>query len=389
MDTAQDIFDPVHYAKVDLPLAECESLPRWCFTSEAFYAHEVERVFKRAWNLVCRVEEVPKPGDYMTVEAVGEPLIIIRDEDDRLHAFANACQHRGARLLDGTGNCKRAILCPYHGWAFGPDGSLRGAAGMENTSNFDMADWGLDEIRLEVWAGFAFVCFDEGAIDLMTYLGDITEQFASYRFEEMVLTKRWHYDLECNWKIYAENATEDYHTATVHGGTIGKQVCAHVPSKGGHWSSLHMPSNHTVALLPGDAEAFPHISSLEGRPKSGTHFCLILPNVTFACTQDCMWWLVGNPLSAGRMRLSVATCFPRDTVARPDFDEVVKEYYRRWDVSTVEDNDICEIQQRGLASTLRTAGRMSDMEAVTHDLAMWIKARVIDDIAPTREGIVV
>ena len=162
-----------------------------------------------------------------------------------------------------------------------------------------------------------------------------------------------------------------------------------MPSRGGHWGSLHMPSNHTVALLPGDAEAFPHISSLEGRPKSGTHFCLILPNVTFACTQDCMWWLVGNPLSAGRMRLSVATCFPRDTVARPDFDEVVKEYYRRWDVSTVEDNDICEIQQRGLASTLRTAGRMSDMEAVTHDLAMWIKARVIDDIAPTREGIVV
>ncbi len=319
MDTVQDIFDQTHYTKVGLPLAECESLPRWCFTSEAFFAREVERIFKRVWNLVGRIEEVAEPGDYMTVEVVGEPLIIMRDEGGSLHAFANACQHRGAQLLDGTGNCKRAILCPYHGWAFATDGRLIGAAGMERTSDFDMADWGLAEIRLEVWAGFMFVCFDQAAIDLMTYLGDITEQFASYRFEDMVLTKRWSYDLACNWKIYAENSTEDYHTATVHGGSIGKQVCDHVPSKGGHWSSLHMPSNKTVA--------------------------------------------------------------------RPDFEAVVKDYYYRWDVSTEEDNDICEAQQRGLASTLRTAGRMSDMEPVTRDLAMWIKARVIDDIPPTEAGI--
>ena len=148
-----------------------------------------------------------------------------------------------------------------------------------------------------------------------------------------------------------------------------------------------MPSNHTVALLPDAPNAFDHIPSLEGRPKSGTHFCQILPNITFACTQDCMWWLVGEPLSAGRTRLNVATCFPRQTVARPDFEEVVESYYHRWHVSTAEDNNICEVQQRGLASTLRTVGRMSDMEPVTHDIAMWIKARVIDDIAPTEEGI--
>src|SRR5258706_10435170 len=97
----EDIFDPSHYSKVSLPLEEAEALPRWCFTSEEFYQREIERIFLRSWMFVGRAEEAANPGDYFTIDIAGEPLIIMRDSAGTLHALANTCQHRGARLLAG------------------------------------------------------------------------------------------------------------------------------------------------------------------------------------------------------------------------------------------------------------------------------------------------
>jgi phenylpropionate dioxygenase-like ring-hydroxylating dioxygenase large terminal subunit len=205
----------------------------------------------------------------------------------------------------------------------------------------------------------------------------LPEQFASYRFSDMVVTRRIAYELDCNWKIYAENSTECYHTAMVHGASIGMQIAHPVPHERGEWSSIHMPAERTVAVLPEDSSPFPEIPTLEGRPKSGTHFCLIYPGATFCCTQDCMWWLATYPRGPERSWLSVGSCFPRPTVARPDFEEVVKTYYHRWDVSTPEDNAITARQQAGLQSTLLRTGRMSNEEPVVHDLAVWVKSRVL------------
>jgi len=96
-----------------------------------------------------------------------------------------------------------------------------------------------------------------------------------------------------------------------------------------------------------------------------------------------MWWLSVLPTGPKTSKLSVGSCFPRSTVARPDFEEVVKKYYRRWDISTPEDNAIAAIQQAGLASTMRRAGRMSWKEPVVRDLAAWVKDRVIGNLGPS------
>ena len=99
------------------------------------------------------------------------------------------------------------------------------------------------------------------------------------------------------------------------------------------------------------------------------------------CTHDCMWWLAAYPVAPDRSRLSVGSCFPKATVARPDFAEVAQKYYRRWDMATPEDNAIVARQQRGLRSTLRRAGRMSWKEPSIHEFAVWIKDRVIGEDA--------
>ena len=124
-----DLFDPRTYAGVRRPLLEAETLPPECYTSPQFYAREVSEIFMKCWNLIGRVDYLEKPGDYFTVTLVGISIIIMLGDDGKIRAFVNSCRHRGAKLLDGQGNCN-AIRCPYHSWLYSTTGALRGPNGM-------------------------------------------------------------------------------------------------------------------------------------------------------------------------------------------------------------------------------------------------------------------
>src|SRR5258706_15734657 len=123
MDAAADIFDSRHYQRVRRPALEAESLPPWCYTAPEFYDREVDRIFRKTWNFLGRVDEVAKPGDFRVFDLVGESVIVLRDREGEVRAFANTCRHRGTRLLAGTGKC-RSIACPYHAWTYDLDGRL-------------------------------------------------------------------------------------------------------------------------------------------------------------------------------------------------------------------------------------------------------------------------
>jgi len=371
-----NIFDPAHYEKARLPVLEAETLPPWCYTSQAFYDREVERVFKTCWNFIGRADELAKPGDYAAYDLVGEPVLIVRDRAGTLRAFANSCRHRGTRLLDGTGNA-RAIVCPYHGWAYGLNGDRLGAAGMEETQGFEKRDYGLCPIRLETWDGYIFINFDAKAVGLREYLGDLPERLASYNLADMVCTRRLEYDLGCNWKIYLENAMEDYHTPYVHRQSIGAQHTVPEASRGA-WGGIHMAADKSIAVLAEDiGHAFPWIASLQGKPAEGTYFLTVYPSTFFALTQDCMWWLQQFPQGPARTKVVVGSCFPKSTVARPDFAEKAAYYYRRWDKSLPEDNAISERQQAGLQSSFASPGRLSVREPMVRDIGNWILDRVL------------
>jgi phenylpropionate dioxygenase-like ring-hydroxylating dioxygenase large terminal subunit len=373
----QKLFDPAHYQKARLPVLEAETLPPWCYTSPEFYQREVERIFRKTWNFIGREDEIPSPGDYMTYELFGDPIIILRGRTGKVRAFANTCRHRGARLLNGKGNC-RLITCPYHSWAYRLDGSLIGTAGMEATLNFDKSTYGLHRLRLSTWEGFIFVSFNPRGPGLREHLGDLPERLHSYHMADMVCVRRREYNLVCNWKIFLENAMEDYHTPAVHRQSIGDQRT--VPEKAhGQWGGIHMEAKDTIALLPEDrADAFPQIPSLVGKAASGSYFLTIYPAVFFATTQDCMWWLQQFPQGPERTKVVVGSCFPRSTVARSDFADKVAFYFRRWDKSIAEDNAITELQQAGIRSSSATAGRLSEREPLVHDIDNWVLDRVLD-----------
>jgi phenylpropionate dioxygenase-like ring-hydroxylating dioxygenase large terminal subunit len=249
---------------------------------------------------------------------------------------------------------------------------------MEQTPGFREEDYPLIPVRLEQWAGFIFVNFDDRAPGLMQYLGDLPEVLASYRMADMVCVRRKEYEIACNWKIYVENAMEAYHVPTVHRSTLSRQkgVFPTVEPANGQWMALHKEHEGTRALLTGDT-GFPRIPSLEGKAAKGSYYPLIFPSTMFGCTTDCMWWLELHPLSAARTRLIVGSCFPREVTRRSDFDEVVQRYYKRWDISIPEDNEISERQQIGLASPFSRPGRLSHAEPLVHVFNNWVLDRVL------------
>ena len=373
---ADDLFDATHYREVRRPLLEASALPAWCYTSADFYRREVERIFMKTWNLVGREDELPNPGDHLVLDMCSESVIVMRGDDGVLRAFANTCRHRGTRLLDGAGNC-RAIICPYHGWTYARDGSLAGTPGMDRSIGFDQRDHHLIPVRLERWEGFVFVCFSDDAPGLTEWLGDLPEQFASYRLGDMVCTRRKTYDLRANWKIYVENAMEDYHTPVVHKSSIGLVDCLRIEAHG-EWDSIFAYSDRTIAVLPEDEPPFPHIEGLSGLPAQGSFFTVVYPATFFGNTQDCMWWLQSIPYAADRMKVIIGSCFPKDTARRADFDRAAAVYYRRWDKALPEDNQISERQQAGLESQLARPGRLSAHEPVVHALDNWVLDRVLD-----------
>lgn len=372
-----NLFDPALYAKLRLPLEQAEGLPPACYTDEDFYQRELDQIFHKGWMMVGRVERAPKPGDYFTAEFGRARLIVVRGQDGQLRAFGNSCRHRGAPLLQGEGNC-RAMVCPYHAWTYALDGSMIGAPGMQESIGFDPAANGLKPVRLDTWGGFIFVCLAAETAPLSEWLGDLPQRLAMYGFENMRTSRRVEYDLACNWKTWVENFMEGYHIPTVHKSTISRQKAINVPEDpgSGEYTAIYERHEGTRALLQGDT-GFPPIPTLSGDSSVGSRFILIYPATMLAITNDAMWCFEAHPVSPRRTRIVLNSCFPAQHFERPDFEEVAARYYKRQDIVVQEDNDISELQQRGLESFHAAPGRFSVKEKIVHALDNWVVDRVV------------
>jgi choline monooxygenase len=382
MMTPQNIFDPKHYEGVRKPLLEAETMPAFAYTSPEFYQREVERIWRKTWNFIGSADQIRNNGDYFTLNFAGVPIIVLRDHDGKMRAFANTCRHRGSELLEGKGNCK-LIVCPYHSWTYELSGDLRGTPEMDKTLNFNKADYALISIAIDTWGNFLFINFDKNPEPLKKHLGDLPEKLAPYRLENMALARRKSFQMDCNWKLFVENAKESYHIGTVHRATINQYASAKaagywVEKATGDYVVTFAQHEGSMALLKG-AKGFPTIESLEGRREAGgTYAPLIYPSTYLACTIDCAWYLEMHPISASKTYMVHGALFPRDRLDRPDFEEVAKNYYHRWDVTIEEDILASVRQQRGLETPFAPPGRFSHREPLVHEIDNWILDRVID-----------
>src|ERR1700733_10904130 len=140
--------------------------PRF-YTDPELLEAEQELIFERTWQLIGHVSSLPRSGSYLPGRAGNQPGLVVRDENEQLRAFKNVCRHRGSRLLSGSGQCKQAIRCRYHGWTYKLDGSLIGVPeGMSFADRPNKSKLGLMSARVEEMCGLIFVNLDRDATPL-------------------------------------------------------------------------------------------------------------------------------------------------------------------------------------------------------------------------------
>ena len=194
-------------------------LPRWTYDNDEFFQLEIDHLFKKHWMLAGHVNDIRKPGDYITFEGFGERAIILREKSGALRAFHNVCRHRGARLLqDKRGNCPHALSCPFHGWTYDLNGKLIGIPARDTFDSLDADKNSLVPLEAEVWMGFIFVRFHTGGKSMAETMAPVESLIAPYRIDEMEPIAATAFDelRPYNWKIIHDIDNEGYHVPVGH-----------------------------------------------------------------------------------------------------------------------------------------------------------------------------
>jgi len=195
-------------------------LPSWTYFNTELFELESEELFRKHWQIACHSSDVPKIGRYTTFDLVGERALIIRDQDNEIRAFHNVCRHRGSRVVDSKeGECKKVIKCPFHGWSYNFDGSLRGVARAKTLPEFDSVKLGLKPLEMELWNGFVFVRFKPGpqpsVARLLERFDEEVECFTDGGFSQTAPIEITPSE-ELNWKSIRDVDNEGYHVARAH-----------------------------------------------------------------------------------------------------------------------------------------------------------------------------
>ena len=192
------------------------SLPASWYTDAKVVEQERDRIFRRSWQYVGRMEQVSHVGDFFTATVGDIPIIVVRSEK-ALNAFVNVCRHRRHEVLRGAGRVK-SLQCPYHAWRYDLDGRLRAAPRSERETGFDRKDYPLLSLLVDTWGPFTFVTADLTAPPLTTILGDLPRLIAESGLvlDELRLRQREDWVADANWKVMIENFLECYHCPVQH-----------------------------------------------------------------------------------------------------------------------------------------------------------------------------
>jgi phenylpropionate dioxygenase-like ring-hydroxylating dioxygenase large terminal subunit len=356
------------------------ALPAWVYDNAQLSRLEFERVLKPSWQIVCHVNSIPKTGDFQTLDLGSDSVMVLRDRDGSIRAFHNVCRHRGARLLDGAGNCPTAVTCPYHGWTYRHDGGLIGMPVRESFPGLDRSLYGLRPVRVEVALSFVWICLAGDPPPIATVWGELADELAPYRLQDMVplgpiTQESWPVD----WKIAMDNYLESYHVPIGHPGLY----------------RMFTPDYEDQKAVPGVARGLSWMRErdsprwAEGQyqrmiGKVATHlpaelrrcwrFYSALPNLGIDVFPDQMDFFQVLPDGPGR-------CLIRGAVfGLPDERREMRAVrYLNSRINTQVNNEdkwLCSRVQRGLASASYRPGPLSQLERWMLEFHELLRARI-------------
>lgn len=195
-----------------------DRIPKQRYYDPGFYAAEAERLWSRTWQMACRLEEIPEPGDFTEYSILDQSVIVSRVDADTVAVLHNACRHRGVRLVDGPGSSDSGFTCPFHGWCYAADGTNTAITQRKSftPASLEPADVALTPVRSEVWGGMVWINFDEGAPPLRDCIEPFATTMDAWHLEAMRAEWWSAFRLPVNWKLAEEAFLEQYHVLETH-----------------------------------------------------------------------------------------------------------------------------------------------------------------------------
>jgi len=387
------------------PLNRATTLPAQAYTSEEFFAWELNRVLRPGWQCVAHVSQIPAPGDFLNVDLLGEPLIVVHGKDDAIRVLSRVCPHRSMDIMpegfgyaghspaeerDGKTDCGRTrlFLCPYHAWTFELDGQLKACPEMHEAEGFCRDDFFLKPFRCEIWQGFVFVNLDGQAPPLADGLAGMAADLAAFRLGELKLVIAREWDCPFNWKVLVENFMESYHHLGIHHQTLQPMMPARdtwTEQERRHYVRAHLPYKDSVreAYLAFEAKgdfsaALPPLPGLSAAQKSEWGLFLLHPTFLLATAPDRVIWYRLQPLGPDRLKLLTTTLMAPATAALENFELLRQNAAKQLVDFHLEDMEVCTAVQRGFYASGWQPGRLSHLEMTVWLFHRYLAARIRD-----------
>jgi choline monooxygenase len=330
------------------PLEQASTIPAPWYTDQMLYQLELRNVFARSWQPVCRLDQLSKPGQYVTSEIAGEPIVVVRGNDELLRGFFNVCRHHAAAVMTEPEGTANQLRCPYHGWTYSLSGELKGTPDFVGVCDFDRSANSLVPVEVGVWEQWVFVRI-EGNDTLESFLGaNLIDQTRSLEVASLQWLERRHYAFDCNWKVFVDNYLDGgYHVPHLHKGLDSVlDYSNYVIENGEHfclqWSPLvsEGAEEHTGAVRKGDRALY----------------YWIYPNFMINWYQGAMDTNLVIPRGVDKTEVIFDFYFPDTSAAARERNRQSIEVGQR-----IQDEDvaICKSVQRGLSSRAYRAGRLS------------------------------
>jgi Rieske 2Fe-2S family protein len=354
------------------------ALEREFYCGEDEYRLDLEMIWYRDWLFVGHDCEVPNPGDYLTVQIGEYPVVVVRDRGGELHAFHNACRHRGSRICSAERGTVTRLVCPYHQWTYHLDGRLFAARDMG--AGFDRSKYGLHVVHCTSVGGYIFVCLAKAAPDFEPIRRHIEPYFLPHNLRQSKVAFETTIVEKANWKLVWENNRECYHCSANHPeltrsfpetptitGVDGAESNPVITGKWKHWESLGLPSRFLLSdngqyrttrmpLIEGtvsftmDGKAAVRRPLIDGiaEPDLGTLLLFHYPSIWNHVLADHATSFRLLPLSPTETLLTTKWLVHKDAVEGVDYD--VKRMTEVWLATNESDRRVCQENQIGVNS---------------------------------------
>jgi Rieske 2Fe-2S family protein len=350
------------------PFRESYTLPGIAYTSPELFAWEMRHFFDDSWTCLGRAEGLVEPGSRKAIQVGLSSILLIRDHAGFLRAFFNICRHRGHELLPvGASGEGETTECPYHGWTYRADGSVKSAPRLGHRPGFAVKEHGLVPVRIEEWQGWLFVNVSGEAVPLSDHLGNIDQLMAPWAPGELATVASMDYVVEANWKLIHENYQECYHCAEIH-----PELCrVSPPTSGANTASTGMWIGGWMDLME-DAETMsltgrggaPILPALDAVDRRRVYYLALLPNLLISPHPDYVLSHRLKPVSPSRTRIECRTLFRSEVVEAGRVDLGYAGDF--WDVTNRQDWAAVESIQRSAASPGFRPGPISEMEEAVY-----------------------